>query len=486
MKIIRYTVVLLVLLTSSCNKWLDLLPENEQVTDRYWNNKEEVEAVLGAAYVSLQESVNTMITWGEARGNTLTAGGFTATGLAELRNFRVLPSNALVKWGEFYEIINYANMVIRYAPDVVDRDPSFNPAVMNSFLSEAYFLRGLSYFYLTRNFGDVPLILEPYMNDSQRYELPKSSQEDVFKQIVFDLTTALENSKDVWPTVWETKGRSTTNAIQAVLADVYLWTEDYDNAIVACNAILSSGRVGLIESVVNTKNHWFTIFNPGNSNEGVFEIQFDYDKQQTNNFLTIFGSSYNWIISPYAVELFQENPEDIRGAGATYSNDFKLWKYIGAEGNTGVARPRADQNFIVYRVADIYLMKAEALIMKGDDSWPTALGLITDIRSRAQVSRPLVPGSTELEMLQLLMNERAREFVGEGKRWYDMLRIARYNNYAYKEYLIDEVMKGMAGGSAPVIRSILLNENAHYLPIHQDEIKFNRLLEQNPYYAPLN
>jgi hypothetical protein len=89
-------------------------------------------------------------------------------------------------------------------------------------------------------------------------------------------------------------------------------------------------------------------------------------------------------------------------------------------------------------------------------------------------------------MLQLLMNERAREFVGEGKRWYDMLRIARYNNYAYKEYLIDEVMKGMAGGSAPVIRSILLNENAHYLPIHQDEIKFNRLLEQNPYYAPLN
>jgi hypothetical protein len=324
------------------------------------------------------------------------------------------------------------------------------------------------------------------MNDSQRYELPKSSQEDVFKQIVFDLTTALENSKDVWPTVWETKGRSTTNAIQAVLADVYLWTEDYDNAIVACNAILSSGRVGLIEGVVNTKNHWFTIFNPGNSNEGVFEIQFDYDKQQTNNFLTIFGSSYNWIISPYAVELFQENPEDIRGAGATYSNDFKLWKYIGAEGNTGVARPRADQNFIVYRVADIYLMKAEALIMKGDDSWPTALGLITDIRSRAQVSRPLVPGSTELEMLQLLMNERAREFVGEGKRWYDMLRIARYNNYAYKEYLIDEVMKGMAGGSAPVIRSILLNENAHYLPIHQDEIKFNRLLEQNPYYAPLN
>mgnify|MGYP001309596470 CR=1 FL=1 len=487
MKIFKYTAVLLVILTSSCNKWLDLLPENEQVTERYWHTKEEVEAVLGSAYVTLQKSVNSMIVWGEARGNMLSLGGFLNTNLINLKNLRVLPSNDLVKWATFYEIINYANMVIRYAPDVVERDPSFNPAIMNSFLSEAYFLRGLSYFYLTRNFGEVPLILNPYMNDSQAYELPKSSQEGVFKQIEFDLTTALESSKDVWPSVWETKGRSTTNAIHAVLADMYLWTEQYDKAIISCNAILQSGRVGLIEGVINTRNHWFTIFNPGNSNEGIFEIQFDYTKQQTNNFTTIFGSSYNWIISPYGVELFQENFEDIRGAGATYSAaDLKLWKYIGGEGNTNVPRAQSDQNFILYRVADIYLMKAEALIMSGEDSWPVALELITDIRSRAQISRPVTPGSNELEMLQVLMDERAREFVGEGKRWYDLLRVAKRNNYEYKDYLIEEVMEGMAGGSAPVIRSILMNENAHYLPIHEDEIKFNRLLEQNPYYAPLN
>lgn len=486
MKIIKYTVVLFVLLSSSCNKWLDLLPPNEQVTDRYWNNKEEVEAVLGSAYVSLRKSANLMITWGEARGNMLSIGGFVTPGLNDLKNLRVLPSNDLVKWSDFYEIINYANMVIRYAPDVMNRDPSFNQAVMNSFLSEAYFLRGLSYFYLVRNFGEVPLILEPYMNDGQNYEVEKSKQADIYTQIEFDLTTALENSKDIWPTVWETKGRSTTNAIHATLADVYLWTEQYDKAIVSCNAVLESGRVGLIEGVVNARNHWFTIFNPGNSNEGIFEIQFDFAKQQTNNFTSIFGTSYNWIISPYGVALFQENPEDIRGLRATYAADLKLWKYIGGEGNTTVPRAQSDQNFILYRVADIYLMKAEALIMKGEESWSAALELITDVRSRAQILRPVTPGSSELEMLQVLMDERGREFVGEGKRWYDLLRVAKRNNYAYKEYLIDEVMEGMSGGSAPVIRSILMNEDAHYLPIHQDEIRYNRLLEQNPYYAPLN
>lgn len=487
MKILTYILVALLFLTTSCEKWLGILPENEQVTDEYWSNKEEVEAVLGSAYVSLQKSVNSMIVWGEARGNMLSLGGFVATGLGDFKTLRLLPSNSLTKWAEFYQMINYANMVIRYAPGVVEKDPSFNTAIMQSFLSEAYFLRALSYFYLVRNFGEVPLLLDPYMNDSQRYEKEKSTKEELYAQIIFDLNTALENSKDTWPTVWETKGRSTTNAIHAMLADVYLWTEDYDNAIISCNAVLESGKVGLIEGVVNTQNNWFTIFSPGNSNEGIFEVQFDFTKNQTNNFLTIFGTSHNWVISNYGVTLFQENLEDIRGAGASYSaSDFKLWKFIGAEGNTGVARPQSDQNWILYRVADIYLMKAEALIMKGEDSYPAALELITAVRSRAQISRPISAGSNELEMLDLLMDERAREFVGEGKRWYDILRVAMRNNYEYKEYLIEEVLAGMTGGSAPVIRSILLNENAHYLPIHQDEILLNTLLTQNPYYAPLN
>jgi hypothetical protein len=137
-------------------------------------------------------------------------------------------------------------------------------------------------------------------------------------------------------------------------------------------------------------------------------------------------------------------------------------------------------------MADVYLMKAEALIMKGESYYPQAIELITAIRSRAAISRPLETGSTELDLLKALMDERAREFVGEGKRWFDLLRVAQRDQYKYKEYLIEQVLLGVSGASTPVIRSLLLNENAHYLPIHADELKYNKLLVQNPYYENLN
>ncbi|WP_437921062.1 RagB/SusD family nutrient uptake outer membrane protein [Sphingobacterium sp. LRF_L2] len=475
------------LTASSCQKWLDVKPQNEQVSDLYWSNKEEVEAVLGAAYVKLQGTLETMLIWGEARGNTLSLGGYLKADLTRIKNFSVLPSNEYVKWSSFYQIINYANMVIKYAPAVMDKDPSFNQAMMQSFLSEAYYLRALSYFYVVRTFGEAPLILEPYMNDEQAYELAKSPKEKIFEQIVFDLTTALESGKEVWPTVWESKGRSTKWSIHALLADVYLWIEDYDNAIVSCNAILESGKFGLLQGVVNNKNNWFNIFSLGNSNESIFEVQFDNTKAQTNKLTAIFGSEYNWIISPYAISLFQENTEDIRAAGATYqASDLKLWKYLGAEANTTIARSYSDQNWIVYRLADVYLMKAEALIMKGESFYSSALELISTIRIRAGISRPLDAGTTELEMLDALLKERSRELLGEGKCWFDLLRIAKRNDYKYKDYFIEQILLGVAGASTPVIRSQLMNVNSHYLPIHSDELRYNKLLVQNPYYENLN
>lgn len=478
--------IVVLMSTMSCQKWLDIKPENQQVVDEYWANKEEVEAVLGAAYVGLQKGINDMLIYGEARGNTLSLGGYIYLDVLRIKSFSVLPSNNLVKWSNFYQIINYANMVLKYAPDVMDRDPSFSREVMASYLSEAYFLRGLCYFYIVRTWGDAPLILEPYMDDQLAYEVEKSSKEQLFSQIVQDLTNALTNTKDTWPTVWETKGRSTRWAIHAALADAYLWIGDYDQAIISCNAVLESGRVGLIQGMVNTNNNWFTIFSEGNTNEGIYEIQFDNTKAQTNDLVDRFGPSYNWIISNYMLALFAEDTDDIRGQGATYSDDLKIWKYLGAEAGTGVPRSFSDQNWIVYRMADIYLMKAEALIMKGESFYPEALGLINDVRNRAGVSIPLDPGNTEILMLDALLKERAKEFLGEGKNWFDLLRVAQRNDYEYKDYFIEQILLGSPGASAPVIRAQLLNENAHYLPIHADEIQFNRLLVQNPYYEHLN
>lgn len=486
-RIIFILFAFIITFSSSCNKWLDVKPENEQISDSYWSNKEEVEAVLGAAYVKMQQSVQLMLVWGEARGNGLSLGGFINNDLQRFKSFDVIPSNSFVKWSNFYSIINYANMVIRYAPEVVAKDPSFNEATMRSYLSEAYYLRALAYFYIVRNFKDAPLILEPYMDDQASFEVATSTSAQIFTQIISDLQQSIGSSKEFWPTVWETKGRVTKWTVYATLADVYLWTEQYDLAIEACDKVLNSGRVGLIQGKVNTKNNWFTIFSPGNSNEGIFEIQFDFTKNQTNGLISWFGSSYNWIISPLMVSRFQQNPDDIRGLAASYSGvDFKVWKYLGSEGGTAIPRQNNDQNWILYRMADIYLMKAEAYVMKGASHYQEALDLVSAVRARAGITQPLSIASNQLEMLNIVLNEKALEFIGEGKRWYDLLRVGKRNNYEYKDYLIEQVLLGTAGGSSPIIRSKLLNNNSHYLPIHIDELKSNRLLVQNPYYDSLN
>ena len=59
------------LLLSSCSDWLDILPNNEQVTDNYWKSKEDVEAVIASGYYYMREAVPTFISWGEVRGGTI-------------------------------------------------------------------------------------------------------------------------------------------------------------------------------------------------------------------------------------------------------------------------------------------------------------------------------------------------------------------------------------------------------------------------------
>lgn len=490
----RIYIYLFVLLfsISSCNEWLEVIPENDQTSNEYWQTKEEVEAVLGAGYVRLRESVEQMLVWGEARGNSLALNGIIEVDLFYLKLWNILPANAYTKWGKFYQVINYANMVIEYAPGVVEKDPSFNEAAMQSFLSEAYFLRALSYFYLARNFRDVPLILEPYMTDQQNYEIPKSTQAEVFEQIIADLEIALESSKEVFPNVWETKGRATKWAINAALADVYLWTGEYDKSIIACNNVINSGRVGLINGEVNGKNNWFTIFSEGNTNEGIFELQFDELKSQKSNLGEWFGGpNRSYIISQHMLSLFQTSTEDIRAGNATYRFDnLTIWKYQGAEaGGTSqgnlIPRTYNDPNWIIYRMADIYLMKAEALLMNGGD-YDEVIALVDMVRSRAGITLPLSAPTNELEMLGIIMDERAREFVAEGKRWYDLLRVAQRDNYKYKQYLIDQVLLGSDASAAPMISSKLQDVNSHYLPINTEELQANRMLVQNPYYENLN
>lgn len=483
----------------SCNDWMDLYPDNMQTTGQYWQSKEDVEAVVAAGYVRLRECVEYMFVWGEMRGESVGIASATANdnikAAQKLREVDITPSNMYAKWDKFYKVIGLANSVLEYGANVRQVDPSLTEGELNSYYSEAYFLRSLAYFYLVRTFKEVPLILYAYVEDDQDFNIPKSTEEEVLDQIIEDLKLALKTSKDYYSETnllnpRHTKGRATRWAINALLADVYLWKGDYDECIKSCNNVIDNNITELGYNkidLVSTEN-WFTNYYPGNSIESIFEIQYDYSKNQKNDFVDWFATTQLYTVTTQMAFMFEDTrlQGDIRGANMSYYNlpTPVIWKYVGVKKIEGTAQARPsdeyDQNFIIYRLAEIYLMKAEALIMQG--KFGDATEIIAKVRERAGIVESLSQRSTEYDMLSLLMWERARELFGEGKRWYDLLRMARRHDYAYKEYMITYVLTALTPGQSSIARSKLADPNAHYLPIHQDEIAANKMLEQNPYY----
>jgi hypothetical protein len=250
--------------------------------------------------------------------------------------------------------------------------------------------------------------------------------------------------------------------------------------------VINSGRVGLIN-----KDLWFSNFFPGNSNESIFEIQFDYDLGQTNSMIKWFHTDFKYTFSSTTYQLYKETEElgDVRGDGASITTtNSRVWKYIGIYPDITAAAQRAtssenDQNYIIYRLADIYLMKAEALAMQGNFEESTAL--VAQVRQRAGIEEVLVAPTNELSMLELILDERNRELFAEGKRWFDLLRVGKRDNYKYKSYLISQVIEVVSMNKIAIVSSKLADPNSHYLPIYQDELDVNTKLEQNPYYASL-
>lgn len=494
-----------IFLLSSCNEWLTVLPENEQVSDEYWTSKEEVEAVLASGYVNLRNAVPRLIDWGELRGGSI----YNQYG-SDLQQFQVNPDQeTLCSWAPLYKVIGMANSVLANVEAVQQRDETFEPAVMNSLMTEAYFLRALSYFYIVRNWRDAPLILDPYETDKISYEKEKSSEAEIIVQIKADITAALGTgaAKTIYDEDWKTKGRATKWSLHALMADVCLWSEDYGGAILNCNEILTATS-SFRPVFVSDPTKWYEMYYPGNSNESIFEIQWDQrNYSQSNNLASLFGNATPTYL--YTEQMLLDFVEEtgltgidqavrtIFGGfvpstpGANYQNaNFGyVWKYsgIGMQDQVRNTTDEQDPNFIVYRVADIMLMKAEAMVLNSDqlESWEVAVDLINQVRTRSRLPEvnPVLEEVGEGDLLELILHERNMELAAEGKRWYDLLRFGKRNGFEYRDrFLVNVVVEYNNTANDAWVRSVLNNDDALYLPIWTQELLNNKLLQQNPYY----
>ena len=472
------TAILIVLFSfTSCQDWLTVSPETELIKEKFWKKTEDVNSALGAAYNALRNASLESLIWGELRADLVVISGSDFSNYEQIAGSDISPSNEVVNWQRYYEAINLANTLMYFDDEVAEVDQTFTPELQRSIEAEALFIRSMAYFHLVRIWKDVPLVTNASISDTSALYLPKSPEHKVISQIIEDLLLArdMANKLEFQGTNYF-YGRANYYSITALLADVYLWAEQYQNCIDACDIIMNSGLYSL-----EPTETWFNVYYPGNSTvESICELQYDdnLESQENpiyNNLIPLDGRQLQAQMDWQNINLImdQEDLRRYRGAGG-------LWKYAGKDqmGNIVRSFSERDANWILYRFAEINLMKAEACIELG--RFNDANNLISETMLRA--GAPFVEQSEKELLRELLLNERGREFLFEGRRWFDMLRAAKRNQFENKQLIIDMILSGADIKQQAILRTRVYDTLSYYLPVPERELIYNQNLKQNPFY----
>ncbi len=501
---IKISIALILTLTLvGCNDFLEEYPKDGLVLEQYWQNKEDLYNVLSGAYGSMAEMDARLFLNGEIRGDMLAQGrNITnyAGNLNLIMDADILATNSFCTWADFYEVINYCNYVIKYAPIIQQKDNTFSDYYLKASIAEATALRSLMYFYLVRIFRDVPYVTWATESDAVELFPAKTGGDTILNYILEDLlgtqddnTQLIEQIPEFYGSNESTKGRMNRYAAYAMIADIALWMFDYELALEYIGKIENAGQFILVSN-----KDWYKQFSEGNQYESIFELQMSTSGKSPNRMFKLTENVANqyFVASNYAENLFLNSDiEKTRKEGTLLADgtaDYKVYKYLGylpsSRSSVGYIRTSTEQgdaNFIIYRYADIMLMKAEALSQQAAPDFETALELVNTLRFRANVPRhSLIDfAQSKLTAEEYILEERALELAYEGKRWFDLLRYARRDNYARKEKFISLLIANISPSKRLIVASKLKNTNGWYLPVSQTEIENNPNLKQNSYYV---
>lgn len=422
-------------LFSSCQ---DLLEEEPRAIteENFYNTAAEVETAVNAIYSPLRtENQTTYIATLECH----TDYGYGRGSYAQFNDFQGMNSNNINRvagyWNSFYLSIRNANLVIKNAPE----GEEIGEEDITRYVSEAKFLRALSYFHLVRNWGSVPLRTEANMENP---ELAKSSVEEVYNLIIADLTEA-ENHL---PEEQELLGRPTKFAAKTMLADVYLTLERFPEAREKANEVIVSGKHSLV--AVATKDDFQKIFGPEviTTPEEIFSLKFVRQPGQGNYLPWVFNHPSTGLYSfGGAYAIYSEASNVFYKSWDDMDLRKNLWDRVdfGLGDSTLVSRKFIDSKAIgnndagndlpLYRYPDVLLIFAEAAAREAGSPTEEALEALNQVHRRAYGENPTSPSSLDYELgdydettfVDLVLQEKAQEFQFEGKRWLDLKRTGK-------------------------------------------------------------
>jgi hypothetical protein len=504
--IFSLTGLFLMLALTSCDDWFDLHPQSESILEDYWRDESDVKSVVASCYRAMNEIgfMERLLIWGEVRSDNVIQGSTQNTDIDHFLNLTLNATNGYTSWNEFYRVINYCNTVIYYAPAVREKDPNFTEGQLRAYLAEVKGIRALCYFTLVRTFRDIPFLTAPTFDDSESFEAPQSNPDVIIRTLIDDLKEIQNSAIAHYEDVLYDKGRITRKAIWALIADMSLWINDYQTCIDYCDKVLNPENNLSWES---SQTYYQRLFVTGLSNESIFELRFNaLQNFAATEMYSMYSGNGRSGQNVYRVSAFDFNSTtplfgttDLRAKdffGPLESGRYPVMKYaayrsrINSSGAVYISdyAPISCWHWIFYRLSDIYLMKAEALVERGDNQADREAAFACVTKTYDRANPDLGEGSlnfsaynTQTAMRNLVFDERQREFLFEGKRYFDLLRRIKregdYRNvvstYLFRKYMhLDQA----------TVRSKINDEDALYMPINETELKNNRKLVQNPFY----
>ena len=556
-------------LLTSCNDFLTIYPTDRIVGTDFWKTKADVNQMVDGAYSSMLSGniQERAIMWGAFRSDELVKNtDFSSTALDNVSAVNLLPTMGYCSWGGFYSVINRCNIVLRHAPEVMQEDPEFTQGDYDVVRAQMLALRSLCYFYLVRAFRDVPYVTQSYEDDSQINEVAQSSAGEVLQNCLNDLEEAskyIMKSGGYGQNDWRNWGYMTRDAVYALMADIYLWRasmthdrSDYQQVVTLADRIIQAKDD--YYNAYHTNNvsagdeediyHLYTgslaqsqIFVTGNSSESILEWQYN-GRNNSNETLENYyyhekeDKTSSMVMASPIFNAVAINANTSQGKKAFYStNDYRFWNVVYNANNeeaeqlpirkmvdnssmtisplSTTGAPKTDtrnykefrQNWIVYRITDIMLMKAEALLELADESdrvaQKAAFDLVEVVNKRSMLTSAsdllkFDDFATKSALELLILAERERELCFEGKRWFDLVRYCyRHMNgvniyqkmgdasnwpalYAPMTELLGRKSTENGQGSAIAIK--MKTEPYLYWPVQESEMKVNSLLKQNP------
>ncbi|MCE7060195.1 RagB/SusD family nutrient uptake outer membrane protein [Dyadobacter sp. CY343] len=424
------TLITFVATLSGCKEsFLELAPISNPNAENFYRTRSDFDLAVNAAY-------NTLYTVYHPQGPVSYTGELMADNVTilnisgnqadkwQFRDYSLAPANTMVYqfWQDFYKSLYNINIILSKI-ETADIDPAYKAQTQGEML----FLRSLYYYNMVQIWGDVPLVLTP-LSAAESYDILRSPTAEIHAQIIKDLADA----KLKLPATAAIAGRTTKGAAQMLLGKVYLLAGDKANATKELKEIYDSKKFELLPSYAalwDVKNK--------NTKESIFEIQYlggaptnPYSNYYleffpNSNALGFYGAGMNQVVNDVLAEYEQGDGRRLASVDTGYTDAKgvftpaffpKKWADKTAPLiNQSIA---ANNNFIVFRYADLLLLLTEAT---GDVTY------LNEVRKRSNLPLYGAPGyPAKYNTVALAVeHERRVELAFEFHRWFDLKRTAR-------------------------------------------------------------